>query len=90
MILIYFYTAQYLHIIPRRHGTTKESRMSRKSDRKVLKKAQQVHWDMVGLGLDPPASNLDELDVFHLSSYDEPDHTWEDACFDLYWGNRYE
>jgi len=45
-------------------------------NRKLIKKQQQDHWELFGVGLDPPASNPDDLDSFSLSGDVEFEYSW--------------
>ena len=56
----------------------------------MFREVQRIHWKGIGLGLDPLATDQDDLDTFHLSEEGEPDFTWEEARQELYRGNSYE
>jgi hypothetical protein len=64
--------------------------MFKKSSRQMFREVQRIHWKGIGLGLDPLATDQDDLDTFHLSEEGEPDFTWEEARQELYRGNSYE
>lgn len=64
--------------------------MFKRSNRQMFREVQRNHWKDVGLGLDPLATDQDDLDTFHLSLEEEENHTWEEARQGLYRGNSYE